>query len=80
MVLFAASLLFKESLSPKFCGSRNKSKKSLFLIVPPSAMHRERQFHGAVAACLGDAMHTVVIVLVAAIKIAVDNVDDGAKT
>ena len=29
-------LLSKEVLSPKFRGNRNKSKKSLFLLVPPS--------------------------------------------
>ena len=29
-------LLSKERLSPKFRGNRNKSKKSLFLLVPPT--------------------------------------------
>ena len=39
-----------------------------------------RQFHGVVAALLGDATHAVLIVLVVAIQIVLDNGNGGDET
>ena len=38
-----------------------------------------RRIHGVIAASLGDAMHAILIVLVAAIEIAVGSADDDAE-
>ena len=39
----------------------------------------ERQIHSVIAALLGDAAHTILIVLVAAIEFALGNADGGAE-